>query len=75
MVPLLVISPVIFNVPAADVVTVAPEFIIRFLQFTLLLIVGWFVAVGIITSVAEVGTTPVLQLPAVAQLVLTAPVH
>ena len=76
MVPLLTSVPAIFKVPATEVVTVAPVLIVRLLQLALLMTEGILVAVEVITtSVADVGTEPVHQLPAFDQSVLMFPVH
>ena len=76
MVPLLVSIPAIFKFPAADVVMVAPAFIVRLLQVALLEISGILVAVAVmVTWEVDVGKTPEHQLPTSAQLVLAAPVH
>jgi hypothetical protein len=52
-------------------VRVAPELIVRFLQFAFAVeTVGCVPPEGIITSVQAVGTAPVLQLDAVAHAVV-----
>ena len=71
-VPLFDRLPLIFSVFDPEIVSVAPEFMVRLLQRPPAApITGWFPPALMITLVAEVGTDPLHQLLGVFQSVLT----
>ena len=74
--PLLISAPAILSVPPKAMVRVVLLLIVRFLQDALPVMVGILVAPAAMTTfVVELGTVPEHQLSAVAQSLLTLPVH